>query len=463
MIVTRENKSIIDVECTLIGSFLFSEEGKKYFEENKIPSKLFVQKRINRQIIESMNKLLETGIQYNEEIIKRQLIDDMNIEEDKIDKLLRVFDNYKTNDLNTIKTFINILKKEYKINRYLQLADELKMEALKEKNNPSENDLKKFETKFVSFFEDISEEFPEEKRKEFNMSQGLRHLYKISKESVESGTKETISTGYRELNKLYNGGHVKGTYTIIAGRPAMGKTVYMINEAVESALDGTKVLFISIEMTITQIFQRIISKLTNIKAKKFMAPETLTEEEWERFREVASEVAGLFGDNFWVVEVSQLDVAEAGRIIRKYKKNYGIESVYIDYVQIMATKDGRPPEKESDYASISRGIAKLAKEEYIHITVGSQLKRDVEEREDKRPVPSDLRNSGAFEQDAARVVGLYRDDVYYGEESEEPNVLEYISLKDRFGRGRGAVESTIKFKIDVAKQSVYSSFSSTGK
>lgn len=455
---TIREKNIFNAECTLLGSFLFSNTGKRYFEENKIKEQIFTSNNINQTIIKNMNKLLEIGSDYNEEILAQQLVDDLKVEKNKILEYFDKLKENKTDDINTIKTFLSILIKEYKIKRYLKLIDDLKELALRERNNPTNTKLDSFESKYLRMFEEITEEFPEQERKEFNMAQGINFLYKTLRKNVETGKKETISAGYREVNRLYNGGHVKGTYTIIAARPGMGKTVYMINEAIESALDGERVLFISIEMTMIQIFQRIIAKLTNIEAKKFMSPELLTASEWERFKQVAEEVVEIFSNNFWVVEVSSLKISEARSIIRKYKKNYDVDSVYIDYAQIMTMENGEPPEKESDYASISRGLAKIAKDEYIHITVGSQLKREVEERQNKRPIQSDLRNSGAFEQDAARIAALYRDDVYYGEESEEPNVLEYISLKDRFGQGRGAATSTIKFKIDVKKQSIYSSY-----
>lgn len=225
----------------------------------------------------------------------------------------------------------------------------------------------------------------------------------------------------------------------------------MLNEALESAQKGTKSIFISIEMTMIQCFQRIVAKLAGIDSGKLQQPKEMTTEDWKKLKMAAEEVVDLFNGKLWIIEVSSLNNARLRRIIQDHKKKHDIDNVYVDYVQIMSTDKGEKPETESDYASISQGIRITCKEENVHIAVGSQLSREVEKRDDKRPKASDLRNSGAFEQDAARVVGLYRDEVY-NKETEEPNIMEVIILKNRFGTAHVA----IKLKYDIKKQSIYS-------
>ena len=201
-------------------------------------------------------------------------------------------------------------------------------------------------------------------------------------------------------------------------------------------------------MTMVQIFQRIVAKLAGIDGGKLQRPEDMRSEDWKKLKQAAEEVVELFDGKFWVIEVSKLNNSRLRRFVRDYKKKYAIDTIYVDYVQIMSTEKGETPETESDYNKISQGLRITAKEEGVAIVVGSQLNRKSEEREDKRPKMSDLRNTGAFEQDAARIAGLYRDEVY-NKETEEPNIMEYIILKNRFGD-----IVTLKKRYDIAKQNI---------
>jgi replicative DNA helicase len=115
----------------------------------------------------------------------------------------------------------------------------------------------------------------------------------------------------------------------------------------------------------------------------------------------------------------------------------------------MLTKEGDEPKESSDFAQISGGLRRASKNQNVAIIVGSQLNRDVEKRNDKKPIMADIRNSGAFEQDAARIIGLYRDEVY-NEISEKPNVLELIFLKNRFGKNGISLE----YNYDLEKQAI---------
>jgi replicative DNA helicase len=231
----------------------------------------------------------------------------------------------------------------------------------------------------------------------------------------------------------------------------MGKTVWMLNSAIETAKTGSKVLFISIEMNLYQCFQRILSKVSNVSAQKIQQPKQMTPKEWKMIEEAGNEISDIYEEKFWIEEVTELTPPQLERKIKHYKKVHDIDIVYVDYAQIMLTKEGNEPKDQADFAQISGALRRVAKAQNVAVVVGSQLSRDVEKRPDKRPVMADIRNSGAFEQDAAQVVGLYRDAVY-NPETEKPNVLEFIVLKNRFGKG----SVTIEFNYDLDKQAIFS-------
>ena len=236
-----------------------------------------------------------------------------------------------------------------------------------------------------------------------------------------------ISTGLKDLDRKINGLN-KSDLVLIAARPGMGKTSIALNIALHAAKHtGKTVVFFSLEMSREQLAMRLISNESFVDNQKLVTGR-LTEDEWGKISLASS---ALSQTDLRVDDNPSITVAEMSAKCRRLD-NLGL--VLIDYLQLMtAAEAGRRAENRVTVVSeISRALKIMAKELDVPVICLSQLSRANESRPDKRPILSDLRESGAIEQDADEVMFLYRDD-YYNENSEEKNVAECIVAKNRHG------------------------------
>ena len=241
-----------------------------------------------------------------------------------------------------------------------------------------------------------------------------------------------LLTGFRTLdNKI--GGFQKGTLVILAARPAMGKTALAINIARNMAVDFHKpVAIFSLEMTASELTSRLISAETSIEGRKFKANGKLSEAEKEYIREKTN---SLVKAPIYIDDNPGLTIFEVRAKCRRLKQKYAIQMVFIDYLQLMQGGDAvKSGNREQEISYISRQLKALSKELSIPILALSQLSRAVETRGgSKKPVLSDLRESGAIEQDADIVMFIYRP-AYYGEGGEDDERLaKVIIAKHRAG------------------------------
>ncbi len=235
-----------------------------------------------------------------------------------------------------------------------------------------------------------------------------------------------ISTGLRDLDKKINGLN-KSDLILIAARPGMGKTSIALNIALHAAKHTDKaIVFFSLEMSREQLGMRLISNESFVDNQKLVTGK-LTDEEWGRIGIASSAISQT---DIRVDDNPTLTVADMNAKCRRID-NLGL--VIIDYLQLMTSANGRQNENRVNAVSeISRAMKIMAKELNVPVLCLSQLSRANEGRADKRPILSDLRESGAIEQDADEVIFLYRDD-YYNEDTEEKNVAEFIVAKNRHG------------------------------
>jgi len=221
-----------------------------------------------------------------------------------------------------------------------------------------------------------------------------------------------VDTGFAELNKMTTG-FGKGDLIIIAARPAMGKTSFALNIVLNQMVHGNGVAFFSLEMPAEQLMLRLLSAHTSIFLQKLRVGD-LNDEEWSRLNASLDMMnnSKLFVDDGAGVTINQLRSK-----LRKLKSQHPeIQMAVIDYLQIMQTP-GR--DRQAEVSEISRGLKMLARELEMPIIALSQLNRGVESRNDKRPMLSDIRESGAIEQDADIIMFVYRDDVYLYKEEKE--------------------------------------------
>lgn len=233
-------------------------------------------------------------------------------------------------------------------------------------------------------------------------------------------------TGFMDLDKITNGLQ-KSDLIIVAGRPAMGKTAFALNIALNACVKYNKVIaMFSLEMSSGQLVQRLLSAEANIESQK-LRNGRLSMDEWQRLASVAGELNEI---QFYIDDTPAISVTEVRAKSRRIKRERGLDLVIIDYLQLMSSNKGES--REQQISEISRSLKALAKELDVPVIALSQLNRSVENRQDKRPVPSDLRESGAIEQDADIIIFLYRDEVY-NKDTKKPGVAEIIIAKHRNG------------------------------
>ncbi|MBF1242534.1 MAG: replicative DNA helicase, partial [Haemophilus parainfluenzae] len=264
-----------------------------------------------------------------------------------------------------------------------------------------------------------------------------------------------VTTGFVDLDKK-TAGLQPSDLIIVAARPSMGKTTFAMNLCENAAMASDKpVLVFSLEMPAEQIMMRMIASLARVDQTKIRTGQNLDETEW-------SKIASVFGmfkqkNNLYIDDSSGLTPTELrSRARRVYRENNGLSMIMVDYLQLMrapAFSDNRTLE----IAEISRSLKALAKELEVPVVALSQLNRTLEQRADKRPVNSDLRESGSIEQDADLIMFIYRDEVY-NDNSEDKGVAEIIIGKQRngpIGRVRLAFNGQFSRFDNLAEQREY--------
>ncbi|MBK5251400.1 MAG: replicative DNA helicase [Peptostreptococcaceae bacterium] len=236
-----------------------------------------------------------------------------------------------------------------------------------------------------------------------------------------------LPTGFHDIDKMTSGLQ-KSDLVLIAARPSMGKTALGINIAQSIAVKSDKsVALFSLEMSKEQLVQRMLSSQAHVEITKIRTGK-LTEEEWIK---VAGATVPLGKAKIYIDDTPGITVMEIKAKARRLKMESGLDLVLIDYLQLMSS-DSRSESRQQEISAISRGLKGLARELECPIIALSQLSRAPEQRSDHRPILSDLRDSGAIEQDADIVMFLYRDE-YYHEDSDKKNIGEIIIAKQRNG------------------------------
>ena len=239
-----------------------------------------------------------------------------------------------------------------------------------------------------------------------------------------------IATGFTDLDKMTSGLQA-GDLVIVAGRPSMGKTAFAINIAEHVAISGKlPVAVFSMEMGGAQLVMRMLSSVGRLD-QSVLKNGSLKDEHWERLNEAVAKLtdAPIFIDE--TAGLSALELrARARRLARRFNNRLGL--IVIDYLQLMSGS-GRSDNRASELGEISRSLKALAKELQVPVIALSQLSRTVEQRTDKRPMMSDLRESGAIEQDADLIMFMFRDEYYTKEQSQFKGLAECIIGKHRNG------------------------------
>jgi replicative DNA helicase len=249
----------------------------------------------------------------------------------------------------------------------------------------------------------------------------------IEEASKNKGAVTGIATGFLDLD-YKTAGFQPSDLILVAARPSMGKTAFVLNIAQHVAFhDGKAVAVFSLEMSKEQLVNRLLSLESKVNSQSIRTG-NMKDDEWERLIEGADVIGR---SRLLIDDTPGISIGELRSKCRKFKLEYDLQMIIIDYLQLM-TGSGKNESRQQEISEISRSLKALARELHVPVIALSQLSRAVEQRPDHRPMLSDLRESGAIEQDADVVMFIYRDD-YYNKDTELKNVAEIIIAKQRNG------------------------------
>jgi len=252
-------------------------------------------------------------------------------------------------------------------------------------------------------------------------------LDKITKLYENKAGLTGLPTGFRDFDKLTSGLQ-PSDLILIAARPSMGKTAFTLNIAQNVGVRQKKtVAFFSLEMSKEQLVQRLLCQISRIDSQKLRTGQLNSDDEWSRLTDACDK---LYQSNIYIDDTPGITVAEMSSKARRLKAEHGLDLIVVDYLQLMQGR--RSENRQQEISEISRSLKGLARELKVPLIALSQLSRSVESRQEKKPMLSDLRESGALEQDADIVSFLYREG-YYNPESENKDIAEVIIAKHRNG------------------------------
>lgn len=264
---------------------------------------------------------------------------------------------------------------------------------------------------------------------EGDIESGLLELYSDCEKDV--GDVSGIPSGFQRLD-LLTGGFQPSDLIIIGARPSVGKTAFALNLALHAAKEEIALIF-SLEMPQKQLLKRAVSHIGAISSVKMRNPlRYFDDADWNKFNHALGVLSTL---NFKVFDQSGMDIQYIWSKVRKMRRKYGEEKrmlVVIDYLQLIAGNPKHASNRQAEISEISRSLKYMARDLNVTIIALSQLSRGVESRQDKRPMLSDLRESGQIEQDADLIAFLYRED-YYDQQADQNDVIEIILAKHRNG------------------------------
>lgn len=237
-----------------------------------------------------------------------------------------------------------------------------------------------------------------------------------------------LETGFIELDRM-TAGFQRNDLIIVGARPSVGKTAFALNVAQNVAQKtGENIAIFSLEMGAEQLVMRLLCAEGNIDAQRLRTG-TLTDDDWGK---LTMAMGSLSNTGIFIDDTPGVRISDIRSKCRRLKQEHGLGMILIDYLQLILGSGRSGENRQQEVSEISRSLKQLARELQVPVIALSQLSRGVEQRQDKRPMMSDIRESGSIEQDADIVAFLYRDD-YYDKESENKNIIEIIIAKQRNG------------------------------
>ena len=422
--MTRIPPHSVESEQSILGAILLDKDAMITVSETIRPDDFY--KEAHKIIYECMITLSNKGepidlITLTEELRRQGHLDDVG----GISYITSLSTIVPTT--SNVKYYADIVKEKSVLRKLIKASNDI-INLGYDASTKIEDVLDRAEKKIF----DISQEKASDDFKSINLV--LMDAYDMIEHLYSSKAEMTgITTGFTDLNKKINGLQ-RTDLILVAARPAMGKTAFSLNLVQNAALKGdASVAVFSLEMSKEQLVQRMLSSQSNVELKKLKTGK-LGENDWPR---IIDAMAVLSNAKIHIDDTPGIKISELRSKCRKLKIEQGLDLILIDYLQLMEG-EGNNESRQQEISKISRSLKIIAKELNCPVVALSQLSRAPEQRADHRPMLSDLRESGAIEQDADIVMFLYRDE-YYHPDSDRKNIGEVIIAKNRHGE-TGAVE-----------------------
>ena len=310
-----------------------------------------------------------------------------------------------------VDTYIDIVKDKYVRRKLIETCNKIQKNAIDEKNSQAE---------LIDGAEkEIFQVAKQRKAGEFKTADMVVKSAKRQLEEMSKNGKDItgIPTGFIDFDKLTSGLH-ENELIIIAARPGMGKTAFALNIAVNAALESKKnVAVFNLEMSAEQLMMRMIAAQGAVDGNKLRTGK-LNNDDWKRVNEAMSELSEA---PIYIEDTPGITIGELRAKCRRLAEKGNLGLIIIDYLQLLSGGGNYGTNRQQEVSDISRNLKTMAMELGVPVIALAQLSRSVEGREDKRPMLSDLRESGSIEQDADIVSFLYRDDYYHRKEGERDN------------------------------------------
>lgn len=375
----------------------------------------------NKEIFESirnvnMQNIPVDALTVTEELKKREKLDYVG----GFKYLARLTENIITS--KNVEAYCNIIKEKSTLRKLISASNEIIEKGYKE-NDEVQKIIELAETRIFAISQNRNiNSFAEIK------DVLLEVFNQLEERAMNKGSLTGITTGYEDLDRM-TAGLQRSDLILLAARPSMGKTALALNIAINAVKTGVSVALFSLEMSKEQYVQRIISMESMVESGKLRSG-NLDDEDWNRLLSVMSVVSNY---KIHVDDTASITLFEMMSKCRRLKIEKGLDLIIVDYLQLMSGGGKNNSNRQQEISDISRGLKAMARELNCPVVALSQLSRAPELRTDHRPIMSDLRESGAIEQDADVVMMLYRDEYYHKEESEKKGITEVIITKQRNG------------------------------
>ena len=323
---------------------------------------------------------------------------------------------------SNVKVYAEIVKKNSTLRKLIKASNDI-ISMGYEASDSLDDILNVAEKKIFDISQDrMSQDFKP-------ISEVLTSVTAMIEEVYSKGSDITgLDTGFIDLNKKLGGFH-KSDLILIAARPGMGKTAFALNLVANAAIRSkSSVAVFSLEMSKEQLVQRLLSSQSNV-ALNNISKGKIADDEWKKLTDA---MTVLSSSGIFIDDTPGIKVSEIRSKCRKLKMEKGLDMIMIDYLQLMEA-DGRADNRQQEVSKISRSLKILAKEMNCPVIALSQLSRNTESGKDHMPKLSDLRDSGAIEQDADIVMFIYRDEYYTKMETKKKDLAEIIIAKNRHG------------------------------